>query len=113
MQYKNPVIPGFFPDPSICRVGEDYYLVTSSFHYFPGVPVFHSRDLVNWEQIGHCLDRPSQLDLTHAKSSSGIFAPTLRYHKGRFYMITTNTTTRRNFYVHTTDPKGPWSDPVI
>ena len=62
--YSNPVIPGFHPDPSVCRVGDDYYLVTSSFTYFPGVPIFHSRDLVTWEQIGNVLDRPSQLDLS-------------------------------------------------
>ncbi len=61
--YENPVIPGFHPDPSVCRVGDDFYLVNSSFQYFPGVPLFHSKDLVHWEQIGHCLTRPSQLPL--------------------------------------------------
>ena len=76
MRYKNPVIPGFYPDPSICRVGEDYYLVTSTFEYFPGVPIFHSRDLVHWRQIGHCLTRDEQLPLTGLKSSDGIYAPT-------------------------------------
>jgi xylan 1,4-beta-xylosidase len=75
MKYNNPVISGFHPDPSICKVGEDFYLVTSSFEYFPGVPIFHSRDLVNWEQIGHCLTRDSQLPLYESKSSMGIFAP--------------------------------------
>jgi xylan 1,4-beta-xylosidase len=112
MKYKNPVISGFHPDPSICRVGEDFYLVTSSFEYFPGVPIFHSRDLVNWEQIGHCLTRESQLPLHQAKSSMGIFAPTIRYNNGRFYMITTNLTIGKNFFVWTEDPKGPWSEPV-
>jgi len=62
-RFVNPVLPGFYPDPSICRVEDDYYLVTSSFAYFPGIPVFHSKDLVNWRQIGHVLDRKSQLDL--------------------------------------------------
>jgi xylan 1,4-beta-xylosidase len=109
--YNNPIISGFYPDPSICRVGADYYLVTSSFEYFPGVPVFHSRDLVHWRQIGHALTRPSQLDLTEAGSSKGIFAPSLRYHDGTFYMVTTNVSGGGNFYVTTRDPAGPWSEP--
>lgn len=110
--YKNPVIPGFYPDPSVCRVGEDYYLVTSSFEYFPGVPIFQSKDLIHWKQIGHCLTRKSQLDLDKARCSGGIFAPTLRYHDGTFYMITTNVTGGGNFYVIAKDPAGEWSDPV-
>ena len=81
---QNPILPGFYPDPSICRVGDDFYMVTSSFSYFPGVPIFHSRDLKNWEQIGHVLDRPSQLWLTYEDISAGIFAPTIRYHDGIF-----------------------------
>lgn len=105
--YRNPVIPGFYSDPSVCRVGEDYYLVTSTFQFFPGVPVFHSKDLVNWEQIGHAIHRKEQIP-----KELNIFAPTLRYHKGAFYMITTNVSTRGNFYVKATDPAGPWSDPV-
>ncbi len=113
--FKNPILPGFYPDPSICRVGEDYYLVTSSFEYFPGVPIFHSKDLVNWRQIGHVLDRPEQLNLDQTPNSRGIYAPTIRYHDGIFYMITTfvvsQTGARRNFYVTATDPSGPWSDP--
>ncbi|PMR62396.1 glycoside hydrolase 43 family protein [Verrucosispora sp. ts21] len=111
--FGNPVVPGFHPDPSVCRVGEDYYLVCSSFEYFPGVPIFHSRDLVNWRQIGNVLDRPSQLELppdTHA--SAGIYAPTIRHHDGRFYMVTTNVTTGRHLLVTATDPAGPWSEPV-
>jgi xylan 1,4-beta-xylosidase len=112
MEYKNPVISGFHPDPSICRVGEDFYLVTSSFEYFPGVPIFHSRDLVNWEQIGHCLTRESQLPLYQAKSSLGIFAPTIRYNNGRFYMVTTNLTVGKNFFVWSENPEGPWSEPI-
>lgn len=110
--YTNPVIPGFYPDPSICRVGDDFYLVTSTFEYFPGVPVFHSRNLVDWTLIGHCLTRQSQLDLRHAKSSGGIYAPTIRHHNGTFYMVTTDTTGIGNFYVTTTNPAGPWSDPI-
>ncbi len=112
MAFSNPILSGFYPDPSICRVGDDYYLVTSTFEYFPGVPIFHSRDLVNWRQIGHCLTRESQLPLQDSASSHGIFAPTLRHHQGRFYMITTNITVRKNFYVWSDKPEGPWSEPI-
>jgi alpha-N-arabinofuranosidase len=108
----NPILPGFYPDPTVCRVGREYYLATSSFEYFPGIPIFRSRDLVHWEQIGHCLTRRSQLDLTGARSSGGIYAPTLRHHEGRFYLVTTDTTTLGNFLVHADDPSGPWSDPL-
>jgi xylan 1,4-beta-xylosidase len=113
MKYKNPVIPGFYPDPSICRVDKEYYLVNSSFEYFPGVPLFRSGDLVNWEQIGYCLTRESQLSLKKTKSSDGIFAPTIRYNDGRFYLITTNWPEQGNFFVHTDDINGEWSDPVF
>ncbi|NUR25701.1 MAG: glycoside hydrolase family 43 protein [Catenulispora sp.] len=110
---SNPILPGFHPDPSICRVGEDYYLACSSFEYFPGVPLFHSRDLVHWRQIGNALDRPSQLRLTRARSSGGIYAPTLRHHDGRFWLITTNASSEGgNLLVTATDPAGPWSEPV-
>src|SRR5689334_9501085 len=89
--FTNPVIAGMHPDPSVCRVGDDYYLACSSFEYFPGVPIFHSRDLINWTQIGNALERPSQLSLPpETPSSSGIYAPTLRFHDGRFWLITTN-----------------------
>ncbi len=111
--YDNPVIGGFHPDPSLCRVGEDYYLVCSSFEYFPGVPVFHSRDLVHWHQIGNVLDRPEQLHrLPDAPASGGIFAPTIRHHDGRFWLITTNVSGGGNFIVTSDDPAGPWSDPA-
>jgi xylan 1,4-beta-xylosidase len=105
--YQNPVIPGFYSDPSVVRVEDDYYLVTSTFEYFPGVPVFHSKDLVNWQQIGHAIHRPEQLP-----DGLNIFAATLRYNDGLFYMITTNTGKEGNFYVTATDPAGPWSDPI-
>lgn len=111
----NPILPGFYPDPSICRAGEDYYLVNSSFEYFPGVPIFHSRDLQNWRQIGHCLTRDSQLPLHGVHFSGGIYAPTIRFHNGRFYMVTTNEIEGRgfrHFFVHAEDPAGPWSEPV-
>ncbi|WP_198680710.1 glycoside hydrolase family 43 protein [Lentzea terrae] len=110
-----PVIPGMHPDPSVCRVGEDYYLVCSSFEYFPGIPVFHSRDLVNWTQIGNALDRTSQLLLTaETPSSAGIYAPTLRHHDGRFHLIVTSVSRGGGNMVFTaTDPAGAWSDPVL
>ncbi|AIE85692.1 glycoside hydrolase family 43 protein [Fimbriimonas ginsengisoli] len=109
--FTNPILPGFSPDPSICRSGDDFYIVASSFEYFPGVPIFHSRDLVHWRQIGHVLDRPSQLPLDGVFSSGGIFAPTIRYANGRFYMITTNTQIGC-FYVWSERPEGPWSEPI-
>lgn len=112
MKYRNPVLPGFYPDPSVCRVGDEFYLVASSFEYFPGVPIFHSRDLVHWRQIGHCLTRPSQLALSGVDSSCGIYAPTLRHHEGVFYMTTTNVTAGGHFIVTASSPEGPWSDPV-
>jgi xylan 1,4-beta-xylosidase len=110
--YDNPVLPGFHPDPSIVRVGNDYYLVTSSFEYFPGVPIFHSLDLIHWRQLGHVLTRDSQLQLQGVESSQGIFAPTIRHHDGTFYVVTTNVSAGGSFYVTATDPAGPWSDPV-
>ena len=113
MPYANPVIPGFHPDPSVCRVGEDYYLVTSSFEYFPGVPIFHSRDVVNWRQLGHVLSRPTQLPLERAKSSGGIYAPTIRHGLGRLWMITTNTSVPVHILVHAERPEGPWSEPLL
>ncbi|MGD0674502.1 MAG: glycoside hydrolase family 43 protein [Polyangiaceae bacterium] len=110
--FSNPVIPGFHPDPSVCRVGDDFYLVTSSFEYFPGIPIFHSRDLVHWRPFGHVLTRKSQLDLLGMRSSGGIYAPTIRYARGRFYVITTNVWGGGNFFVTARRPGGPWSDPV-
>ncbi len=113
-EFQNPILAGFYPDPSSCRVGDDYYAVSSSFTFFPGLPIFHSTDLVNWEQIGHILDRPSQLTMTEGlRASRAIFAPTLRYHDGTFYLITTSVDGIGNFYVTATDPAGPWSDPIL
>lgn len=112
MLYKNPIIPGYNPDPSICRVGSDFYLVNSTFEFFPGVPIYHSRNLVNWELTGYCLTRRSQLELEGCRNSGGIYAPTIRYHKGTFYMITTNVTDKGNFVIHTDDINGEWSEPA-
>ena len=112
----NPILPGWYSDPSICTNGEgDYFLVTSTFSYFPGVPIFHSRDLVNWKQVGHVLDRPSQLrNLARQRTSGGIYAPDIKYNpKNRtYYMITTNVG-MGNFLVKTQDPFGPWSEPIL
>lgn len=112
MKYKNPVIKGFYPDPSVCFAEGKYYLVSSSFQYFPGVPVFESADLVNWKQIGCVLTRTEQVQLDKINSSGGVFAPTIRYNNGRFYMVTTNDTTHENFYLYTDDIHGEWSEPI-
>ncbi len=111
---STPIIPGFHPDPSVCRVGEDYYLVNSSFEYKPGVPIFHSTDLTSWTQIGNVLDRDEQLFVPSSAGGGGIYAPTLRHHDGRFWMVTTNFNEirRGHLIVHATDPAGPWSAPV-
>lgn len=111
MKYNNPVIRGFNPDPSICRVGENYYLVTSSFEYFPGIPIYHSTDLVNWKQIGNCITRRSQLSLKGAKDSGGIWAPTIRCLDGTFY-VTATLDGCGNFIVSTNDIYGEWSESV-
>jgi alpha-N-arabinofuranosidase len=113
--YKNPIITGMNPDPTICRVGDDFYLVTSTFEYFPGLPIYHSKDLVHWKQIGHALSRPGNCPLSGAGSSGGNYAPALRYHNGTFYVSCTNyggRGTQGVFYVTATNPAGPWSEPV-
>ncbi|MHA6249051.1 glycoside hydrolase family 43 protein [Pontibacter sp. CAU 1760] len=110
--FRNPILPGFYPDPSITRVGDDYYMIHSSFSFFPGVPIFHSKDLVNWTQLGNILDRPEQLDLDGLGASRGIFAPAISHHEGTFYMITTLIDNGGNFVVTATNPAGPWSDPT-
>ncbi len=112
MRYRNPVLSGFYPDPSVCCANGKYYMVCSSFQYFPGVPLFESDNLVNWKQIGYVLTRPNQVMLDKINSSGGVFAPTIRYNNGRFYMVTTNDTTHQNFYVYTDDIYGEWSDPI-
>lgn len=113
MIYKNPIVKGFYPDPSVCFANGKFYMVCSSFQYFPGVPLFESSDLVNWEQIGYVLTRSSQVTLDKIPSSGGVFAPTIRYNNGRFYMVTTNDTLHKNFYVYTNDIRGEWSEPVF
>lgn len=113
MIIQNPVLRGFYPDPSVCSANGKYYMVCSSFQFFPGVPLFESDDLLNWHQIGHCLTRSSQIDLENVGSSGGVFAPTIRYNDGVFYMVTTNDTYHKNFYVTTKDIYGEWSEPVF
>jgi beta-xylosidase len=109
-----PVIPGFFPDPTICRVDDDYFLATSSFEYFPGAPIFHSRDLVTWEQIGNILTRRSQFAAGDRRPSGGIFGSTLRRHNNRFWFVTTNMSSfgGGHLLLHAEKAAGPWSDPV-
>ncbi|GEL95524.1 glycoside hydrolase family 43 protein [Cellulomonas composti] len=119
MRTANPVLPGCHPDPTVCRVGADVYLMTSTFEHVPGLPVYRSRDLVSWELVGHAVH--GQVDLSHAVAATGgLYAPTLRHHDGRFVALCTAVlpddvpagTPRGNFLVTATDPAGPWSDPV-
>ncbi|ONI45775.1 hypothetical protein AN641_03605 [Candidatus Epulonipiscioides gigas] len=108
----NPILSGFYPDPSICRVDDTFYMVTSSFEFFPSVPIFKSKNLVNWEQIGYCVTNEHYLKLRTCRNSGGIFAPTIRYNNGTFYMITTDVGGIGNFIVTATNPEGPWSEPI-
>ncbi|MCQ2593047.1 MAG: glycoside hydrolase family 43 protein [Treponema sp.] len=109
----NPILAGFYPDPSVCVADGWFYIVNSSFSYVPGLPIFRSKDCVKWEQIGNIIDRPSQLDFTGAGVSRGLFAPTIRYNQGRFYCICTQVDKIGNFFVYADKPEGPWSDPVV
>lgn len=111
-EYENPIVRGVNPDPSVIRVGSDYYMVNSSFSFYPGCPIRHSRDLINWELIGYALTRPSQFSLDKNHGHPQLYAPTLRYHDGTFYMITTDINGGGNFYVTAQNPAGPWSDPI-
>lgn len=111
-QYRNPVLAGFYPDPSAIRVGEDYYLVNSTFSWFPGIPVFRSRDLVHWQQIGNAIDRPDQLKFDGLTMSRGVFAPAIAHHEGLFYIVNTCVDCGGNFVITAKNPAGPWSDPV-
>lgn len=108
----NPILTGFYPDPSIVKVDTDYYLINSTFSYFPGIPVMHSKDLKNWKQVGNVIHRPSQMDFMGERMTRGLFAPAISYHKGVFYVSCTDIDNMGNFVVTATDPAGPWSDPV-
>ncbi len=111
-QYRNPILSGYYPDPSVTRVGEDYYLVLSSFAHYPGLPIFKSKDLVNWTQIGNAIDRPEQLDFTGMRTSQAVFAPDISYHDGVFYIVNTCVECKGNFVITAKDPAGPWSNPT-
>lgn len=112
-QFRNPILTGFQPDPTLCRVGDDFYLVTSSFSYLPGLPVHHSRDLVNWKLIGHAVTRSGALRYEGLRVSRGLFAPALSFHKGRFYLVCTMVDGGGNFVITASNPAGPWSEPVF
>jgi len=110
--YRNPVLAGFYPDPSITRVGNTFYLVNSTFTYFPGIPVFRSEDLVHWRQIGNVIDRPGEVGFDGLGVSRGMFAPTIRFHDGLFYVVCTSVDAGGNFISVAKDPAGPWSNPI-
>lgn len=110
--FQNPILAGFYPDPSICRVGSDYYLINSAFSYFPGLPVFHSNDLVHWKQIGNAIDRPEQINFIGQRITEGLFAPAISYHDGTFYIVCTHISRLGNFIISSKNPAGPWSNPV-
>ena len=111
--FKNPILSGFYPDPSICRVGDTYYMVNSSFEWYPGLPIHKSKDLVNWQKIGHGLQRPTQIVYEDGlNDSNGIFAPSIRYNNGTFYIITTMVGQKGNFIITAKNAEGPWSDPL-
>jgi len=119
-EYLNPVIPGFFPDPSVVRVGDDYYCVNSTFEYFPAIVISHSRDLIHWKQIGHVFTQNSSLDLSAFWDGMGIWAPDISYHNGTFYVFyclvqlkkDRSYNVRGNYMVKSKSISGPWSDPV-
>lgn len=108
----NPILTGFYPDPSIVQVKSDYYLINSTFSYFPGIPVFHSKDLKNWKQIGNVIDRTSQLDFMGERITRGLFAPAISYYNGTYYVTCTDIDHDGNFVVTAKNPAGPWSNPV-
>jgi xylan 1,4-beta-xylosidase len=110
--YRNPVLAGFYPDPSITRAGSEFYLVNSTFTYFPGIPVFESRDLVHWRQVGHVIARLSELNFDGLGASRGIFAPAITFHDGLFYVVSTSVDAGGNFLSVARNPDGPWSDPI-
>jgi len=111
-QYRNPILSGYYPDPSITRVNDTYYLVTSSFAHFPGLPIWQSKDLVHWTQIGNAIDRPGQLDFSGRAVSEAVFAPDISYYDGTFYIANTCVACGGNFVITARNPAGPWSDPI-
>ena len=110
--YRNPILAGFYPDPSITRAGNRFYLVNSTFTYFPGIPIFESSDLVHWRQVGNVIERPAELDFDGLSVSRGVFAPTIEYHDGTFYVLNTAVDSGGNYFSTAKSPAGPWSDPI-
>jgi len=110
--YRNPILPGFQPDPSIVKVGRDFYLVTSTFSWFPGLPIYHSTDLVNWRLTGHAIARAGQLDFSGRRTNEALFAPAIEYHRGKFWIVNTCIECGGNFVITADNAEGPWSDPV-
>lgn len=113
IELVNPIMTGFYPDPNIVQVGADYYLVNSTFSYFPGIPVLHSRDLKNWKQVGNVISRPSQMNFMGDRMTRGLFAPAIDYHNGTYYVTCTLIDHKGNFVVTAKNPAGPWSDPTF
>lgn len=109
--FRNPILAGFYPDPSVTRAGDKFYLVNSTFAYFPGIPVFESADLVHWKLVSHVIDRPSQLSFDGLGTSRGVFAPAIEFHDGLFYVINTAVDSGGNFFATAPRAAGPWSDP--
>ena len=109
--YRNPILAGFHSDPSVVAARDRFYMVHSTFTFFPGIPVFESEDLVHWKQVGNAIHRPEQLDFDGLGVSRGVFAPAIEYHDGTFYVVNTSVDAGGNFIVTATDPAGPWSDP--
>ena len=110
--FHNPILAGYYPDPSVTRVGDKYYLVNSTFAHFPGIPIHESTDLVHWRLIGHALSNPAKLTYDGLGISRGVFAPSIHFNKGTYYVINTLVEAGGNFFVTAKDPAGPWSDPV-
>lgn len=111
--FKNPIVSGFHSDPSICRVGDTYYMTHPTLEYFPALPIMRSKDLVNWEKIGHAIHRVEQMNFPDGLDNSlGMFAPSIRHHNGIFYVVCTCVGCKGNFIVTATNPEGPWSDPI-
>ncbi len=113
MKLPNPLIPGFNPDPSVVRVGDDYYLCTSSFEYLPGLPIYHSKDFIHWNLIGHVVSTEHQLASAEIPTNGGAWAPTIRHHDGVFYVVVTDAMGRGTLIFTATDPAGPWSDGIV
>ncbi|RYD45892.1 MAG: glycoside hydrolase family 43 protein, partial [Sphingomonadales bacterium] len=110
--YRNPILPGFQPDPSIVRVGSDFYLVTSTFSWFPGLPIYHSTDLVNWRLTGHAIDRAGQLDFGGRRGNEALFAPAIEHHGGKFWIVNTCIECGGNYVITADKAEGPWTEPV-